>query len=191
MHTIVSEIVDERIFSVEEWLEAEKTAEARHEFVYGKLIAMPGEAKIANRIAINIVKKLDDVLAAKGFEMFTHDVKTEIVPQGLYRYPDLVVAPEVDDEDAYIVKHPVLLLEVASSESRHRDRIIKGLEYHNLFSLWYYIVILQDEMLAEAHARNEDGSWSVAYYTQPDHEILLPKFETALKMSDIYLRIKV
>ncbi len=36
--------VTEKRYTVEEWLEFEKTAEVRHEYYFGKLIPMPGEA---------------------------------------------------------------------------------------------------------------------------------------------------
>lgn len=34
----------EKRYTVEEWLEFEKTAELRHEYYLGKLVPMPGEA---------------------------------------------------------------------------------------------------------------------------------------------------
>lgn len=45
----------ERSFTVEEWLEWEKNSDTRHEYHYGKLIPMAGEAKKANKIAKNLV----------------------------------------------------------------------------------------------------------------------------------------
>jgi len=36
--------VTEKRYTVEEWLEFEKTAEVRHEYYFGKLIPMAGEA---------------------------------------------------------------------------------------------------------------------------------------------------
>ncbi len=43
--------IEEKIYTVEEYLELEKTSEIRHEFVYGKRIPMSGESKNANEIA--------------------------------------------------------------------------------------------------------------------------------------------
>ena len=53
-----------------EWLELEKNAEVRHEFYYGKLIPMAGEAKKANRISKTLVKLMDDHLLEHGYEAF-------------------------------------------------------------------------------------------------------------------------
>ena len=152
---------------------------------------MAGEAKKANKIANNFLVKLRDPLEEKGFEIFTHDVKAEVLPDGIYRYPDLVVAPLVDDEHDYIVKHPLLLLEVASTDSAHRDRVKKRKEYHQVAYLWYYLIVSQDEISVELHQRNQDGTWDIAYFTEPDDHIALPRLGVSLKVSDLYARVKL
>lgn len=183
--------ITEKLYTVEEWLEFEKHSDLRHEYVFGKLIPMAGEAKNANRIAINILKKLDDVFETKGFVIFTHDVKTQVVADRVYRYPDLVVAPVADDEHDYIVKHPVMMVEVASGDSGQRDRIKKRKEYLQIPSLWYYLVVDQDEMLVELHAREGSEQWTTQYFTEPEDEIVLQRFGTPLRISDIYDRVKL
>ena len=60
----------DKIYTVEEYFEFEKNSEVRHEFYYGKLIEMPGEAKKANRIAMNIYRKWIDSMEQQGFEIF-------------------------------------------------------------------------------------------------------------------------
>lgn len=181
----------EKLYTVEQWLEFEKTAEVRHEYYFGKLIPMAGEAKRANRIANNLIKQLDDHLYERGFEIFDHDIKAEVVPGGVYRYPDLVVAPVVDDEHDYIVKHPVLMAEVASDQSGQRDRIKKRKEYLAIPSLWYYLVADQDEMLVELHIRGEDGRWETQYFTEPDDLIRLSRFELEFPLKTVYERLKM
>ncbi|MBI5916547.1 MAG: Uma2 family endonuclease [Bacteroidetes bacterium] len=183
--------IPEKIYTVAEWLELEQQSEVRHEFHYGKLIPMAGESKNANLVSKNLLRKIELPLIEKGFETYVHDVKAEVVPNGIYRYPDLVVAPNVDDEDEYIVKHPVFMAEVSSQNSRHRDRVRKRREYFKIDSLWYYLVILQDEMLAELHVRREDGTWEAQYFTEPTDVIELTRFDLKILLSDIYWRIKL
>ncbi len=181
----------EKLYTVEQWLEFEKTAEVRHEYYFGKLIPMAGEAKRANRIANNLIKQLDDHLYERGFEIFDHDIKAEVVPNGVYRYPDLVVAPVVDDEHDYIVKHPVLMAEVTSDQSGQRDRIKKRKEYLAIPSLWYYLVADQDEMLVELHIRGEGNRWETQYFTEPDDMIRLSRFELEFPLKTVYMRLKM
>lgn len=189
-NTLIAEAVTERLFTVEEWLDLEQQSEVRHEFYFGQLIPMAGEAKDANRIAKNFIKRLDDTLLEKGFETFSHDVKAEVLPNGIYRYPDLVVAPVIDDEHEYIVKHPVLLLEVASAESAQRDRVKKRKEYHQVAYLWYYLIVSQDEMSVEVHQRNAEDTWGVTYFTEPQDLIELPRLGVSIQVADLYDRVK-
>lgn len=181
----------EKLYTVEEWLEFEKTAEVRHEYYFGKLIPMAGEAKRANIIAGNIKRQLDIPLYNKGFQIFDHDIKAEVISDGIYRYPDLVVAPVVDDEHDYIVKHPVLIAEVASDQSGQRDRIKKRKEYFDIPSLWYYLIADQDEMIAELHLRGENGRWETQYFTEPDDVIRLSRFELEFPLKAVYERLKM
>jgi Uma2 family endonuclease len=163
---------NEKIYTVQEWLELERVSETRHEYYYGKLIAKLGEAKNANRIAQNIVKKLDDSLFDKGFEIFIHDIKTQVLENGIYRYPDVDISLIADDSDDYIVKIPIMIVEVSSEDSKHRDRIKKRKEYRAIPTLWYYLIVNQDEMLIELHIREEGNFWNVLYFTEPNEEII-------------------
>lgn len=181
----------EKRYTVDEWLEFEKTAEVRHEYYFGKLLPMPGGTKRANRIAGNIRKILDDTLYKRGFDLFDHDIKVEVLADDIYRYPDLVAAPVVDDEHEYIVKHPVFVAEIASDKSGHRDRIKKRKEYFAVPSLWYYLIADQDEMLVELHTRTEDGRWEMHYFTEPEDVVQLPRLGVEFSVADVYERVKL
>lgn len=180
----------ERRFTVEEWLEWEKNSDIRHEYHHGNLIPMAGEAKKANKITKNLIKLLDDHLYKKGIEVFSHDVKAEVAPGKIYRYPDLVAAPVADDGDDYIVKMPVLIVEVASENSRNRDQVKKRREYFEIPSLWYYLIISQDEMWAELHSKNEQGRWETRFFTEPDDRIELERFDRTILLKDVYERVE-
>lgn len=183
--------VEEKKYTVEEWLELELRAEVRHEFHYGKLVPMAGESKHANLIAGNIKRAIEIPLYEKGFMVFDHDVKAEVAPNGVYRYPDLVVAPVVDDEHDYIVKHPLLIVEVASDGSGQRDRVKKRREYRQIPSLWHYLIADQDEMLVELHTRLDADKWTSQSFTDPEETIELTRFGLILPVAEIYWRVKL
>ena len=178
-----------RLYTAEEYFELEKNSEVRHEFHYGKLIEMPGEAKKANRIARNILIKWHANLEQKGFEIFTHDVKAEINPRNVYRYPDLVVAPESDDEDEYLIKQPVIMVEVASEGSWKTDSGIKIKEYTSLPTLKYYIIVSQEEMFVQVCVK-EGNRWTFDFYDQIDEKIELREFNLFIGVSEIYNKVK-
>jgi Uma2 family endonuclease len=181
--------VAEKLYSVKEYLELEKNSEVRHEFYYGKLITMPGESRIANQISKNILKKWDDNLEAQGYYLYDHDVKAEIKTNNIFRYPDIVVTPESDDEDEYIVKKPVIMVEVASEDSWKRDTHNKRKEYTALACMQYYIVVSQEEMYVELYKR-QGNTWVFQQFESPDDILNLPLFDLSITLTEIYHRVK-
>jgi Uma2 family endonuclease len=178
-----------KAYTVEEYLELEKNSEARHEYYYGKLIEMPGEAKKANRIAMNIHRKWVDRLEEQDFAMFTHDVKAEVKKRNIYRYPDIVVAPESDDEDEYIIKQPIIMVEVASEGSWKTDTGLKLKEYTALSTLKYYLIISQEEMFVQLCVR-DNKQWTFQFYDEADEVIHIPEYDISISLSDIYNKVK-
>ena len=77
----------EKIYSVEEYFELEQNSDIRHEFYYGKLTPMPGESRIANRIASNCEFLFQVALRGKNYDFVRHDVRLPIKKGKVYRYP--------------------------------------------------------------------------------------------------------
>jgi Uma2 family endonuclease len=181
--------IADRIYSVVEYFELEKNSEIRHEYYYGKLIEMPGESKIANRIANNILSEWRKPLLEKKFECYTHDVKSEINRNNIYRYPDLVVAPDSDDDDDYVIKQPIIMVEVASEQSWRTDSGKKRKEYTGLASMQYYLIVSQEEMFVELCMRDK-GTWSFAFFESKEDVIELPLLGLSISLENIYDRVK-
>ncbi len=178
-----------KTYTVEEYLALEKDAEVRHEYYYGKLIEMPGEAKNANRIAKNILFKWNAIVEEQGFEIFLHDVKAEVKKRNIYRYPDLVVAPKTDDEDDYIIKQPIIMVEVASEGSWKTDTGVKLKEYTALSTLKYYLIVSQEEMFVQLCVR-EGEQWYFQFFDEENTEFTISEFNISLSLSDIYNNVK-
>ncbi|MCU0443381.1 MAG: Uma2 family endonuclease [Microscillaceae bacterium] len=178
----------EKIYTVEEYFELEKTAQERHEFVNGELIFMPGESKIANEININCTVALRQALKGKGFNIYVQDVRLIVKLNKIYRYPDLVVAPVSDTADTHAVTQPTLIIEVLSESTQNTDQNKKLQEYTALPSNQYYILISQTEYLVQVY-RREGQNWLFNYYTQLTETIDLAFFPAKLSLSDIYENI--
>jgi Uma2 family endonuclease len=174
-----------KLYTIEEYFKLEKTSKIKHEFVNGKLIAMPGEAREANEIATNLVVLMKPSLRKKGFKIYDHDVRTIVKENGIYRYPDVVVTHVTDDSDKYHIKQPILLVEVASEDSANTDRVTKLAEYSKIESVQYYLIIDQNQMLIELYSRN-GNRWFYDQFTLPTDIIELPIIEQNLLLADIY-----
>jgi Uma2 family endonuclease len=178
--------VTEPLMSAAAYLELERHAKVKNEFHFGKLLPMPGESKNANRIVTNLTLYFARPLRLQNFETFNHDVKVEVTPNGIYRYPDFVVAHKADDADKYLIHYPILLGEVASEESWKTDTVIKRREYLKLTSLRYYLIISQDELHVELCSRNTEGAWQYEMLNNPDEYLRFPLFNIEMQLASLY-----
>ena len=180
----------EKLYTVDEYFELEKHSNIRHEFHYGKLIAMPGESKNANEIAQNCAFNFRTELRQRGFRIFIQDVRTVVKGNKIYRYPDVVVADEEGDGDTHNIKKPRILVEVISETSKYRDRVTKLQEYSKLPSLEYYIVVDQDTVNVEVYSRREND-WAYQLLENLTDVIDLSALGTSLSLATIYEHIKI
>ena len=171
-----------KIYSVEEYFEIERHSNVRHEFHYGKLIAMPGESINANRISTRIILQLFS-LEERGYVVCHHDVKTNIKNNKVYRYPDVVVA--TDNDEINILKSPVLLIEVVSEGSVKTDNVTKVNEYRNIPTTQYYMIVEQDEIQVRLYRRVDNG-WRFETYDEENPIIDLPHLGIQLDISGFY-----
>ena len=177
--------IEEKIYTVEEYLELEKTSEIRHEYVYGKRIPMSGESKIANDIAVNCVTFMRQILNLSQFKVYTQAVKVQVDKKGLYRYPDVMVGLKSDNAHTHLVTQPILLVEITSDNSVDRDRVTKLREYVRIPLLQHYLIIDQFEPLVESY-RHEGDSWTFELFENIDTEIEIKAFDLRLPLATIY-----
>ena len=187
--TAVATAIREKIYTVEEYFELERHSTLRHEFVNGKLYTMPGESRIANRIATNCTLRLG-FLEDRGYDIIRHDVRTIIRRGKHYRYPDLAIAKRSDDIDSHGVTKPELLIEVTSENSDKTDNSDKVTEYTALLSLQYYLIISQYEMSVKIYTRQEKG-WHYDHLMGAEDIIDLPLLGCQLLLKDIYEEVEL
>ena len=150
----------EKVMTVNEYLELEKHSEVRHEYVDGELLAMAGEKKRHNEIALNIATTLLSIARAKGCRVFMEGIKVR-TKDTKYRYPDVVVTCE-SNADEYVVLEPCALFEVLSESTEETDTSSKLEEYLKLPSLQRYVMLRQNERSAIVYKRGPDG-WQVEF----------------------------
>ena len=175
----------DKIYTVDEYFELEKHSDIRHEFVNGKLIPMPGESVIANRIADNCGFSLRTQLNKKDYNTVRSDVRTIIKKGKKYRYPDVSVAKRSEITETHAITNPELLIEVSSEQSAKTDNETKLNEYITLPSVQYYLIISQYEMLVQLYKRDDQG-WRFEVYSELSDEIKFSKLDSSLFLSDIY-----
>lgn len=175
----------EKRMTAEEYLEFEKTSELRHEFVDGVLLKMADVKKRKNRIVGRLIRLLDELVETKGCDLFFTVVKMQI-PNGKYRYPDVVVTCE-EDADEYLIQAPCAIFEVLSESTEDVDQGEKLEEYLKIASVQRYVLLRQDRALVMVYAReNDDWRFSLLENTG---EFDVPCVGATLKLEDIYAGI--
>lgn len=173
-----------------EYLEGEKLAAERHEYVDGQTYLMAGASKRHNRIARNFINRMEDAANRKGCEVFFSDVKVRVAKYKTYYYPDVVVSCSADDEaDEYYLEKPCLIVEVASDSTIRKDYMEKSLVYQSIASLQAYLVVAQDKAQVDMLVRLADGSWGLQQFDRLDDEIALPCLDMVLSVADIYRQV--
>ena len=110
-------------YTAEEYFASEAQSEVRHEYFEGGALAMAGGTKSHNLITQNFTTALRNGLRSQGCQVFIEDVRLAVQDDFHYTYPDVVVscAPE-DRRDPYLVRQPVLIVEVLSPFTAEYDR---------------------------------------------------------------------
>jgi Uma2 family endonuclease len=174
--------------SVAEYLEGEKDAAVRHEYVAGQAYAMAGASARHNRIAGNIFSRLNDLLDGAECEPFISGMKVRVAPDLVY-YPDVVVTCDPPGGDPYVRTEPRLVVEVLSPSTERADRREKLAAYENCASVVEYAIVSQDRMLVELHRRAGDG-WQTELFTEPDERCAFDSVGLTLTLADIYRNVR-
>ena len=175
--------------SPDEYLEGERSAEVRHEYVDGHVYAMAGASDDHNRIAGNIFAELRERLRGHRCEPFINDMKVKIPPAfaDVYYYPDVLVACDPTDNARYFRERPTVIIEVLSPETERTDRREKAIAYRQIPTVEGYVLVEQERMAATILRRTEPG-WQSDVIEGPGSILKLPGIGVEIPLERIYER---
>lgn len=177
-----------RSLTPEEYLEIERTAEYKSEYLDGQMYAMAGASINHSQIVANIGSQLWNQLHGRC-RVFTTDLRLRIRASGLFTYPDVMVicGPVEKAEGANdMVANPKLIVEVLSNSTKNYDRGEKFRHYRAIHGFSEYLLVSQDSVLVEQHVRQPDDSWVFREFTTPGVDIQLPSVGCILNTNAIY-----
>ena len=180
-----------KLVSPEEYLELERAAETRHEYIDGEIVAMAGAGLNHNLIVSSLIGNLYNLLKGKNCNIFPSDMRLHIPVNGLYIYLDVMVACgqlEFTDEKKDTLTSPSLIVEVLSPSTEDYDRGGKFMRYRNIASLQEYLLIDSTGILAEKFARDENGTWFLNEYRDRNAIINLKSLNVEISLAEIYAR---
>ena len=179
-------------WTVEEYLDYERQADERHEFVAGKVYAMAGASERHNQITSALHFTLYGQLIERPCEVFQSDMRVQAA-EAVFFYPDLVmVCGEVQYTDAArdLLLNPTVVIEVLSPSTEDYDRGRKFKRYRGIASLQDYLLVAQSQPQVEHYARQGTDTWRLTDYTRPDDTLQLPSIGCTLRLSDVYRKVR-
>ncbi len=180
----------------EEYLAFEREADVKHAYYDGEIFAFAGASREHNLIAGNVYAALHAQLRKRPCEVYPSDMRVRVSPTGLYTYPDVTVVTVVceearfDDEQADTLLNPTVIVEVLSPSTEDYDRGGKFEQFRKLESVQEYVVIAQDRVHVERHARQEDNQWLLSETDSIDDVIALPSIGCRLAVADLYEKVE-
>jgi len=182
---VMAELARKLFVSSAEYLEGEKVARVRHEYVDGDVYALAGGTKAHNLISLNLARILHGHLRKTPCRVFSSDVKVHVTWDWRERfyYPDVVVGCEAGDTDPYVVEQPKLVVEVLSDSTERDDRSDKFYAYRRLTSLEEYVLVAQDVRRVEVY-RRETG-WDLEVY-ETEGDFNLRSVGLDLTLAEVY-----
>lgn len=169
-----------------EYLEGERVAEIRHEYVNGKVYAMSGASRAHNKICFDVTLALKSHLKGGSCETFMEAVKVELADHltQAYYYPDVVVSCDPEDNDSHIVRQPKLIVEVLSPSTARVDSGEKLTNYKRIPSVEEIILIEQD--WPEIFVTRRSDQWQKHVFTRLESQVRLESIGLTLKVADFY-----
>jgi Uma2 family endonuclease len=171
--------------SVDEYLEAEKDAAMRHEYVAGQIFAMAGASDAHNTIALNFASRARSDLRSSSCRVYISDMKVWIEAVQAFYYPDVVVTCDPEDNGEYSKKKPCLIVEVTSPTTTVMDHREKLQAYRKIPSLREYVMMAQHEMLVEIYRLDSRGHWWFETYG-PEQSFALESVNLEIAVKDLY-----
>jgi len=182
------------LYSPEEYLELERQAETRREFVDGVIYAMAGESLSHSQICINLAREASLKLKGTSCQALSPNMKVRAEGKGMFAYPDLTIVcgePIFHDKQRDVLLNPKVIIEVLSPSTQRYDQTKRFFRYRKeLSSLTDYVLIYQDTPFIEHHERQADGRWMHNAADGIDDVLRIYSIEIELNLREIYNRVK-
>ncbi|ACK72704.1 protein of unknown function DUF820 [Gloeothece citriformis PCC 7424] len=178
-----------QFYTFEEYIELEKTAESRNEYLDGEIIPMTGETTNHNEIAGNFYAYLKTALRQKNYKVFFNGVNLWIPRYRHGTYPDVMVIegkPIYEGTGQRVVTNPSIIVEVLSKSTKNYDQGDKFLHYRSIPQFKEYILIEQTRYYVIQYTKTNDGKWLLTEYEGEENILSLESVDFEISFKDLY-----
>ena len=110
----------EPYYTPEQYLERERRADHKSEYLSGEIFAMAGASPRHVAITVNVAGELRAQLRRRPWQVFSSDLRVRVSATGLFTYPDVVAACDdlqFDAMDANALINPMVIVEVLAKST--------------------------------------------------------------------------
>ncbi len=186
--------VTKSYYTPEQYLELEREAAYKSEYVDGQIYAMSGASRAHNRITLNIGGAMNSQFGDGPCEAFATDMRVKVSSTGIYTYPDIVAVcgePHFEDAEVDTLTNPTVVIEVLSPSTEAYDRGAKFANYRESEGLTDYVLVSKDRVMVEHFSRGRDGSdeWVLKPISDLTGNLRLASVGCELPLTVIYRRV--
>ncbi len=177
----------------EAYLELERKATTKNEYMNGETLAMAGASFAHNFITFDTAIHLNNQLMDTECQIAsTGDLRVKVVQTASYFYPDIVVVcgePRAEDNVFDTLLNPTLIVEVLSTSTEMYDKNEKFTHYRQIDALQEYILISQDRVQVLRYRRHEP-EWIPTEFRALADVVPLLSIQCELPLQHVYRRVK-
>lgn len=176
-------------YTPEQYLEMERNAPFKSEYVSGQIYEMAGASEQHNTINVNVSSALRQHSRGRPCRVYANDMRVRVSPTGLYTYPDVIVVcgeRYFEDTQGDTLINPTVLVEVLSSKTEAYDRGEKFAHFQRLESLSDYILVAQNRPRVEHFVRRGNQQWLLSVAEGMEATVEIASIGCSLSLSDIY-----
>ncbi len=189
------------VYTIEQYLEMERAAAERHDYIDGRVIKLAGESLAHSTINVNLLRIISTQLLGKACRALSPNMKVKSGPvfaarksqQGIFSYADVSVVcgtPEFHDELRDVLINPTVVMEILSDSTADYDRDKKFRRYRaQLLSLQDYVLVDQRLPWIRLYSRRPDN-WVFTDVAGLEETLYLPSIECHLLLREVYDRVE-
>jgi Uma2 family endonuclease len=170
-----------------EYVAFAETADLKHEYIDGEIVAMSGGTIVHGRLIGRVTALVGRALEGRPCVVLPAEVRVRIRAADRATYPDLFVvrdAVEADPDDDHAVVNPTVIVEVLSSSTADSDRGDKFAAYRRLRSLREYVLVSQKERRIDVY-RRDGRRWNLDEYNAGE-TLQLEPISVELVVDEVY-----
>ena len=175
-----------------EYLDMERKAVTKSEYLSGQILAMSGASNAHNIITMNTANQLYNQLVDRDCLVYASDMRVRVHMPVSYFYPDITVVcgePRLEDDVFDTLLNPTVVIEVLSPSTAAYDRREKFTRYQQIASLKEYLLVSQSRMHIEHYIR-QDNQWIASEFQKSADVVPISSIECELLLGHVYRRVR-